>query len=113
MYDYRKIRRKDSVRFMNPDEEFKDSTMQEVNRRHSDRREKQQDGSEFVLTSTVSTVTLTEISLPLTVSYERPFLVGRTESATTWYVRMAVRAGMSLRRAGCNREEKECEIGQR
>ena len=56
---------------------------------------------------TVSTVTLTEISLPLTVSYVRPLRVGRTESATTWYVRMEVSFGMSLRRAeSC---ETECK----
>ena len=90
---------------MNASEECKDKAMKEVSRRHRHRSSESQDGCEFLLTSTVSTVTLTEISLPLTVSYERPFLVGRTESATTWYVRMAVRAGMSLRRA-VNVEEK-------
>jgi hypothetical protein len=34
--------------------------------------------------SAVSTVTLTEISLPLTVSNDLPFLLGRTDCPTTW-----------------------------
>jgi hypothetical protein len=66
----------------------------------NDFREREGERGREILTSAVSTVTLTEISLPLTVSKERPFLLGLTEPATTWYVRMEVSLGISLRRAG-------------